>query len=132
MRISTTCLSEATDAYQSFSGAEIHTIAGNEAAEDKAEKYDSKLMFGKAIAPEGSEILEAGMYLEKWNGTEYEAFAGDRTFPDGPYFKANSMVDGKYGIRFIRFNAGKYQVKSYVKIGEDQYVYGIPVEFEVR
>ena len=123
---------EATAEYQSFSGSEIHTIAGNPNAEDKAEKYDSKLMFGKAIAPAGETITEAGMYLKKWNGTNWEEYVEPRTVKYGPYFKADNTVGGKYGIRFIRFNAGKYQVRSYVKYGDGQYAYGKPVEFEVE
>lgn len=117
---------------QSFSGAEIHTIRGNEAAEDKAEKYESKLMFGKAVVPAGETITEAGMYLEKWNGSTYEAYTEPRTTPYGPYFKAEDVTSGKYGIRFIRFQAGKYRVRSYVKYGESGLETGIPVEFEVQ
>ena len=117
---------------QSFSGAEIHTIEGNEAAEDKAEKYDAKLMFGKAVVPAGETIAEAGMYLKKWNGTDWEEYVEPRTVKYGPYFKAEGITSGKYGIRFIRFNAGKYQVRSYVKLANGEYEYGIPVEFEVE
>jgi len=123
---------EATAEYQSFSASEIHTIAGNPDAEDKAEKYDSKLMFGKAIAPAGETITEAGMYLEKWDGSAFVAYTEPRTTAYGPYFKADNMIGGKYGIQFIRFEAGRYQVKSYVKYGDGQYAYGKPVEFEVE
>lgn len=124
----------ATEKYQSFNGAEIHEFAGNPEAEDNADRFDSKLMFGKAIAPAGETVLEAGMYLAKWNGTDWEGYTSQK-YVDvaGPYFKADNMTqDGKYGIRFIRFLAGRYQVKSYVKYGDDQYAYGEPVEFVVE
>ena len=125
---------EATTEYQSFSGSEIHTIEGNEAAEDKADKYESKLMFGKAIAPAGAEILEAGMYLEKWDGSKFVEYTSERTNDAvAGYFKADNMTaDNKYGIRFIRFTAGKYQVKSYVKTDKGDYIYGKAVVFEVN
>ncbi len=123
-----------TEEVKAMSGADIHTLPGKPESEDPDEKYESKLMFGKAIAPAGQEILEAGMYLEKLNeeNDEFEPYEVERQAKVGPYFKAENQIDGKYGIRFIRFNKGTYRVKSYVKYGEDQYAWGKEVEFVVE
>ena len=126
----------ATENYQSFNGAEIHSFAGDAEAEDNADRFDSKLMFGKAIAPTGETVTEAGMYLEQWNGTDWVGYETDTIIEKyGPYFAADAdkiTVDGKYGIRFIRFHRGTYRVKSYAKYGDGLYAYGTPVEFVVE
>lgn len=125
----------AEEVAQAFTSAGIYDVPANEAAEDE-DKLASKLVFGKAIAPNGGEIIEAGMYLEKWVEEEgaFKPFIASKEATGGPYFKANGRTaDNKYGIRFFRFEAGRYQVRSYVKYGpnDSDVEYGAPVEFVV-
>ena len=122
---------------QAFTSGGIYDVPANEEAAAEEDQIDSKLVFGKAIAPNGGEIIEAGMYLEKWDETAgaYVEFIASKENVGGPYFKAeNRTADDKYGIRFFRFQAGRYQVKSYVKYGtgEGDVAFGAPVEFVVE
>lgn len=132
---------QATTEVETFTAAEIHDIEADANAENKDDTIASKLIFGKAIAPNQGDIIERGMYLEKWvTATEedqvsgYQPYAGERNDSTTAFFKANGFtVDGRYGIRFIRFSQGRYRVSSYVKYGNaEEPVFGEAVEFVVE
>lgn len=126
---------EAADAAQAFTSEDIFDVPVAEGAEGE-EAIASKIIFGKAIAPNGGEVVEAGMYLEKKNAEgEYEAFIASKKGIGGPFFAASGKTaDNKYGIRFFRFEKGEYRVSSYVKYGPDaaDVKFGKAVEFEVK
>lgn len=125
---------EDTTEGSAFTSAEIYDIPKDLDAAEEKDQAESKLVFGKVTKRADADPIEVGMYLQKKNAETdlwEDAFTSKNV---GPYFAAEEgkVIDSKYGIQFFSFAKGEYKVQSYAKYGENDYVYGTEIVFEVK
>ena len=121
-----------------FTASNVYDIAADADAELEKEQGKSKLTFGKAVEVAGKNARNMGMYVQVWDDEKGEYVDFKTPKGVGPHYRATNPINNQYGIRFFSFEAGKYQVRSYVQyedaesgeLGET--IYGDYVEFTVE
>ena len=121
-----------------FTASNVYDIAADADAELEKEQGKSKLTFGKAVEVSGKNARNMGMYVQVWDDEKGEYVDFKTPKGVGPHYRATNPINNQYGIRFFSFEAGKYQVRSYVQyedvesgeLGET--IYGDYVEFTVE